>query len=153
MWQFAVMWNFLPAGLMHWIINFIIIAGAVGLAASWIGRWIPFFSAYARLLKPIGIVLLVVGVFLKGGEANELGWRAKVAELEAKVAASEQKSKDANKKLDSAIKAKTKTIKEVQVVIQERIKLVEQKIDADCKIDREAIEILNDSAKNQKGKK
>lgn len=153
MWQFAAMWTLLPAGLTHWIVNLLLFTGLVGLAAGVIGRWIPFFDAYARLLKPLGVVLLVSGVFLKGGEANNDMWLAKIADLESKVKVSEEKSKQANKELDRAVKDKTKTIKEVQVVIKERIKEVEKKIDADCKIDKEALDILNDSAKNQKGKK
>ena len=82
-----------------------------------------------------------------------MAWRAKVADLEAKVKVAEEQSKQANVDLDKAVKAKTKTIREVQVVIKERIKEVEKRIDADCKVDYEAVEILNDSAKNQKGKK
>jgi hypothetical protein len=153
MWQFATMWGILPAGLTHWIVNIMLLAGLAGLLANWIGRWIPFFDAYARLLKPIGIILLLAGVYLKGGEATNDAWRSKIADLEAKIKVAEEKSNQANVELDKAIKAKTKTIKEVQVVIKERIKEVEKRIDADCKVDREALDILNDSAKNQKGRK
>lgn len=153
MWQFAAMWTLIPGWVTHWIVNLLLLSGAIGLLASWIGRWIPFFDVYARLLKPLGIVLLLGGVFLKGGEANNDMWLAKIANLEAKVKVAEEKSNQANKDLDKAIKSKTKTIKEVQVVIKERIKEVEKQIDADCKVDRSALDILNDSAKNQKGRK
>ena len=66
---------------------------------------------------------------------------------------SEQQSKDANAALAKKGKDKVKIVKEVQVVIKERIKTVEKKIDADCKVDPEAISIINDAAKNVGGKK
>jgi hypothetical protein len=153
MWQFAMMWNWLPAGLTHWIVNLMLIAGAVGLLASWIGRWIPFFGDYARFLKPLGIVLLVSGVYLKGGEANNNMWLAKIADLEAKVAVSEEKSKDYNKKLDNVIKEKNNAIQEKDRAIKNRITVVKEQIDRECTVDSMAVQILNDSAKQPKVKK
>ena len=154
MWQFATMWTLLPAGLTHWVVNLMLAAGLAGLLAGWIGRWIPFFDAYARLLKPLGIVLLLVGVFLKGGEANNDMWLAKIAALEAKIAVSEQKSKDANVKLAGVIKEKNQAIQESKTAVQNRLKRDAVKIDAECKLDPEAVEILNESARDiRKAKK
>ena len=154
MWQFATMWTLLPAGLTHWVVNLMLAAGLAGLLAGWIGRWIPFFDAYARLLKPLGIVLLLVGVFLKGGEANNDMWLAKIAALEAKIAVSEQKSKDANVKLAGVIKEKNQAIQESKTAVQSRLKRDAVKIDAECKLDPEAVEILNESARDiRKAKK
>jgi len=154
MWQFATMWTLLPVGLTHWVVNLMLAAGLAGLLAGWIGRWIPFFDAYARLLKPLGIVLLLSGVFLKGGEANNDMWLAKIADLEAKIAVSEQKSKDANVKLAGVIKEKNQAIQESKTAVQSRLKRDAVKIDAECKLDPEAVEILNESARDvRKAKK
>jgi hypothetical protein len=150
MWQFATMWSMLPAGLTHWIVNLMLLAGAVGLLASWIGRWIPFFDAYARLLKPVGIVLLLGGVYFKGGEATNDAWRNKIADLEAKIAVSEAKSKDANAKLSIAVKEKNAAIQESKTVVQTKLKRDAVKIDAECKLDPAAVEILNESARDVK---
>jgi hypothetical protein len=154
MWQFALMWSLLPAGVTHWIVNLMLAAGVAGLLANWVGRWIPFFGDYARFLKPIGIVLLLSGVYLKGGEANNDMWLARIADLEAKVKVSEQKSKDANVKLADAVKEKNRAIQESKTAIQSRLKRDAAKIDAECKLDPEAVEILNESAKDiRKAKK
>ena len=150
MWQFATMWTLLPAGLTHWIVNAMLLAGVIGLAAGWAGRWIPFFDAYARLLKPIGIVLLLVGVYFKGGEATNDAWRNKIADLEAKIAVAESKSKDANAKLSTAVKEKNQAIQESKVVVQSRLKQDAVKIDAECRLDPAAVEILNESARDIK---
>jgi hypothetical protein len=153
MWQ--IMWfiNLIPEVVLQWLINLMITAGLFGLFSASIGRWIPVVNNYTRWLKPIGVVLLCAGIFLKGGYATEMAWRAKVEALEAKVKLAEAKSEQANIDLAKSIKDKTAKTKEVQIVIQERIKEVEKRIDADCKIDREALDILNDAAKNQGGKK
>ena len=148
MWQFATLWAMLPAGLTHWVVNLMLLAGVVGLAASWVGRWIPFFDAYARLLKPIGIVLLLGGVYFKGGEATNNAWRDRIADLEAKIAVAESKSKDANAKLATAVKEKNQAIQESKTVVQTKLKRDAVKIDAECRLDPAAVEILNESARD-----
>jgi hypothetical protein len=91
-------------------------------------------------------VLLVSGVYFKGGYSVEMEWRAKVAELESKVAVAEQKSKEVNTQIQTVYVDRVKVVKEKQIVIQEKLKTVEVKIDANCKVVPEAIDILNDAA-------
>ena len=127
--------------------------GAVLYFFSGFIQAIPF--AQAKLagysIKYIGLALLLGGIYLTGGAGVTALWKAEAEALKAKVAVSEEKSKEANSKLDSALKEKNKVVKEVQVVIKERIKEVETKIDAQCVIAPEAISILNDAARNVKG--
>jgi len=127
--------------------------GAVLYFFSGFIQAIPF--AQAKLagysIKYIGLALLLGGVYLTGGAGVTALWKAEAEALQAKVAISEEQSKEANSKLDSALKEKNKVVKEVQVVIKERIKEVEKKIDAQCVVAPEAISILNDAAKNVKG--
>jgi hypothetical protein len=150
MWQIYWMISLIPAGVLNWIINLTLIAGITGLFAGWLGKWIPFYGTYAKILKPIGIALLCVGLFFKGGYVNELAWRAKVADLEEKVKISEEKSKEANGQIKTKVVEKIKVVKQVQVVIKERIVKDTAKIDADCKVAPEAVSILNDAAKGAK---
>lgn len=147
------MWflSFIPDSLLLWIINLVLITGLLGTFSSYFIRFIPPLLPYASIVKTVGIVLLVAGVWLRGGYDVEMAWRNKVAELEAKVAEAQVKSDKANDELDKALKEKVKVVKEVQVVIQERIRTVEKKIDLECKVAPEAISILNDSALNTKG--
>lgn len=142
--------SLIPAGVLNWIINLTLIAGLTGLFAGWLGKWIPFYGTYAKILKPVGIALLCVGLFFKGGYVNELAWRAKVADLEEKVKVSEEKSKETNVQIKTKVVEKIKVVKQVQVVVQERIVKDTAKIDADCKVAPEAVSILNDAAKGGK---
>lgn len=146
------MWllSFLPDSFLLWIINTILLAGLVGTLSGFFIRFLPPLMPYAGPIKLLGIFLLVVGVWFRGGYDVEIEWRDRVRQLEAKIAIAEQKSKDANVKLDSEIKKKNKVIVENRVVYKDRIKQVEKIIDAECKVAPEAIDIHNAAAKNVK---
>ncbi len=146
MWMLA----FIPDAFLAWIINTILITGIIGFTASfffgYVVRWLPAIAPYHLLIQVVSIVLLVAGVYFKGGYSVEMAWRERVAELEAKVAISEQKSKEVNEKIVTVYKDRVKVVKETQVVIQEKIKTVEVKIDSQCKITADTVDILNQAA-------
>ena len=150
MWMLA----FFPDVFLAWIINTILITGIVGFVASFffgfVVRWIPTIAPYHLLIQVISIVLLVAGVYFKGGYSVEMAWRERVAELEAKIAISEQKSKEVNEKIVTVYKDRVKVVKETQIVVQEKIKTVEVKIDSQCKITDETADILNQAATGKK---
>jgi len=150
MWMLA----FFSDTFLAWIINTILIAGIIGFAVSfffgYVVRWLPVISPYHLLIQVVSIVLLVAGVYLKGGYSVEMAWREKVAELEAKIAIAEQKSKEVNEKIVTVYQDRVKVVKETQVVIQEKIKTVEVKIDSQCKITSDTVDILNQAAIGKK---
>ncbi len=147
------MLNLLPDAVLNWIYWGIIAAGLTGLFAGWLGKWIPFYGNYVRFLKPIGIVLLVLGVWLRGGYDTEMAWRAKVEEAQAKVAKAEAASKEYNEALDQERKKKAKVRTEYITTVKERIVEKQVQIDAKCELDPAVPQILNDAAKNVGGKK
>jgi hypothetical protein len=148
------MLSFVPDSLLFWIVNIILIVGAIGSFLSFfvlhkILNRFPALAPYHLLIQIVSIVLLVAGVYLKGGYGVEMAWRERVADLEAKIKVAEAKSEQANIDLAAKQKEKVKVVKEVQVVIKEKIVQVASKIDAECKVDPDAISIINDAAKNQ----
>jgi len=144
------MWllSFLPDSFLLWIINIILLAGLVGTLSSFFIKFIPPLMPYASGIKIIGIILLVAGVWFRGGYDVEMEWRKRVSDLEAKIAIAEEKSKDTNTKIQTKIVEKVKVVKENTVVYRDRIKEVEKIIDKDCKVAPEAIDIHNAAAKN-----
>ena len=148
MWQFHWMLSLIPDAVLNWLYWGIIAAGITGLFAAYIGKFIPFYGKYAGVLKPVGIALLVLGVWLRGGYDVEMSWRAKVADAQAQVAKAEAASKDANAKLEAERNKKTKVRTEYITTVKERIVKDTQIIDAECKVAPEAIKDLNDAAKN-----
>lgn len=150
--QMGWMISLIPDAVLSWFYWAIIAAGVTGVLAGWLGKWIPFYGNYVRILQPIGIVLLVLGVWLRGGYDVEMSWRAKVAEVEAKVAAAEQKSKETNTVIEERVVEKTKVIKgkteyitqyvDREVVKKEEIiKYIEK-----CPVPKEIIDIHNQAA-------
>lgn len=154
--QISWMFSLIPDAMLNWIYWAIIAIGVSGVVAGWLGRWIPVYGKYAGALKPIGIVILVLGVWLRGGYDTEISWRAKVAEAEAKVAAAEQKSQETNTVIEQKIVEKTKVIKgkteyitqylDREVVKKEEIiKYIEQ-----CPVPKEIIDIHNQATEINK---
>jgi len=127
-------------------------AGAVLYFFSGFIQAIPF--AQARLaglsVKYIGLALLLGGVYLTGGAGVTALWKAEVREMQDKVTAAENKSKETNTVIQTEYRDKVKTVKEVQIVLQERIVKEAEKMDAECKVDAEAISILNQAAGGKK---
>ena len=154
--QIAWMIGLIPDAMLSLIYWIIIAAGITGVLAGWLGKWIPFYGNYVKILQPVGIVLLVLGVWLRGGYDVEMSWRAKVAEAEARVAVAEQKSQETNTVIEQKIVEKTKIIKgkteyitqylDREVVKKEEIiKYIEQ-----CPVPKEIIDIHNQAAEMNK---
>jgi len=146
--QIQWMLSLIPDAILNWVYWLIIAAGLTGLFSGWLGKFIPFYGKYIQFLKPIGIILLVLGVWLRGGYDTEMRWRAKVEEAQAQVARAESESKVVNDKLDQERKKKAKVRTEYITTVKERIVKETQVIDAECKVAPEALNILNDAAKN-----
>lgn len=140
--------NFLP----DWIIYILIVGGVIGLVASFILTKIPFISQYGSLIKPISTIVLLLGIWLHGGIANEKKWQERVAELEKKVAISEEKSKQANVKLDENIKNNIKESKNKTAATIKYIETEITKYNSSCIIPKEVIKAVNAAALNKEVK-
>ena len=150
--QIQWMVSLIPDAVLNWAYWAIILVGITGVLSGWLGKWIPFYGNYVKVLQPIGIVLLVLGVWLRGGYDTEMSWRAKVAEAEARVAVAEQKSQETNTVIEQKIVEKTKVIKgkteyitryiDKEIIKKEEIiKYIEQ-----CPVPKEIIDIHNQAA-------
>lgn len=147
--QIGWMIGLIPDAVLSGLYWAIIIAGITGVLAGWLGKWIPFYGNYVKILQPIGIILLVLGVWLRGGYDTEMAWRDKVAKLEEAVKIAEQKSKETNTIIEEKVVEKTKVIKGKTEYItqyldrevvknQEIIKYIEN-----CPVPKEIINIHN----------
>jgi hypothetical protein len=147
------MWllHFLPDSFLHTVINIILFAG-LGLTAIgfFLIGFIPGARNYKTLVQILGVVLLVAGIYWKGGYGVEMEWRAKVAEVEKKVAIAEAKAKQANTKVQEKIVTKIVKIKEKAEVTKENIRRNKEKINAECKLSDEAVAAYNSSIIKEK---
>jgi len=145
------MWllHLLPTSLILWIVNIAMIAGAIGILASFFIKFIPFINIHRTPIQIISIIVFCSGVYWYGGYTTEMIWRDEVAKMEAKVAESEAKSKKVNRVIQKVYVDRVKVVKQDVVVVQEKIREISNTIDKDCKITPEAIDLLNQAARRK----
>jgi hypothetical protein len=148
------MWmiSWLPDSFLLYAVNILLVVGAVSAFLSFfiihrVVRWVPALAPYHLIIQIVSAVLLVAGLYFKGGLGVEIAWRERVAELEAKVKESEEKAKIVNEVVVVKYRDRVKTVVETKVVIQEKIKEVEKIVDGQCKVAPEAVFIHNEAAK------
>jgi hypothetical protein len=149
MWQLAVLWSFIPDWLITVLVNGLIIVGLVGISASWIARWVPYFNMYRGPIQLIGIVCLVLGVYFKGGADVERSWRERIQELEAQIAVAKKQSTEANKRLSDQLQQNKKLTQEVKNANQSSIRANAEKINAECRVPDVAIGLHNSASQNK----
>jgi hypothetical protein len=134
--------SFLPDWFITYFVHIVLIVGLVTTFASSIVSKLPVISNYGRLVKPIGMVILALGIYLEGGLVTELAWRSKVAEFEEKVKVAEAKSAEANTKIETKVVTKIQVIKENT---DENKAAISKYVTDTCQLSNAAV-MLHDSA-------
>ena len=143
------MWllSFVPDSFLHLAVLVVLFSGvSVYVFSFFLNLWPPALP-YREMVRILGTLLAVAGVYFYGSYDTEMTWRNKVAELEGKVKIAEQQSKDANVQFKTVYVDRVKVLKEKQVVIEKQIVEVAAKMDAKCEVIPETLNILNDAAK------
>jgi len=139
-----------------WIWTLVLIAGILGILASWVLKFIPFVSTYSLPIQIGSTIALLIGVYFQSAIANENKWQAKIADLEKQIAEAQNKSKETNLIVQEKIVTKTKVIKErgeniVSYIDREVIKKEEIiKYIEMCSVPKETIELHNQAAEMNK---
>ena len=152
------MWilHFLPDVLILWFCNILLVTGVVLTAAGFFADRIPVVAQYQLPFRVLGIALLVIGVYFRGGLAVEQQWRERVAEVEAKLAVAEQKSAETNTKIDTVAREKIKIIRGQTQIVRQYIDREVVKYDTkfmpggQCEIPQEFIQAHNKSTERTK---
>jgi hypothetical protein len=134
--------SFLPDWFITYFVHIVLAVGLILTFASTIVAKLPIISSYGKLVKPIGIVILLFAIYLEGGLTNELSWRAKVAEFENKVKVAEAKSAEANSKIETKVVTQIQVIKDTSNANKNAIT---QYVTDNCKLSNAAV-MLHDSA-------
>ena len=146
------MWilHFLPDSFIIYVVNTMLILGLAATLAGFLLGWVPGIRNYKLPLQIIGVVLLTVGVYWKGGYSTEMEWRARVAEVEKKVKVAEAKAKQANTHVQTKIVTKIVKIHDKANVAKESIRRNKEAINKECKLSDEAISAYNSSITKEK---
>jgi len=144
--------------LPFWIFYAILGIGLIGLAVTYLLRFIPLpaIYIYKTPIQLVSIALIVLGTFMSGAISNEESWLAKVKELEVKIQAAEVESEKENVKIETKVVTKTQIVKERG---QDIIKYVDKEIikydtkflpGGECEIPKEFIQVHNKAAEAPK---
>jgi hypothetical protein len=140
--------------ILKWLPDFvfylILLVGLVGIAASFVLKFIPFVAQYRIPIQWAAGAMTAFGLYMSGAISDNNAWLARVAELEKKVAAAEIKSAETNTQLAVKMAAKQKEIAAVQEDAKNRIRQSAVVMDAVCKVPADVISILNDTAQGAK---
>ena len=145
------MWilHFLPDSVILWFCNILLCAGILLTIAGFFAHRIPLVWQYQLPFKVLGIALLVLGVYFRGGYSVEMAWRERVAEVEAKLAIAEKASSEANVQLEQNGQTKIRVIREKGTVVKQYIDREVTKYDNTCTIPAEVVKAHNAAAKNE----
>lgn len=145
------MWilSFIPDSFLIWVINIIVLAGAAATITGFFLKRIPFVNNYATPIQLTGVVLLVAGVYFKGGYSTEMAWRVKVDEMNAQIDKIKAESNKASKQVVYKYIERTKVVKEKNNAIRNQVtKYVSKEADANCTIPGSAVVLHDAAAKN-----
>jgi len=142
------MWilHFLPDAFVVWFCNILLLAGVALTVAGFFAHRIPLVSQYQLPFKVLGIALLTLGVYFRGGVAVEETWRERVAAVEEKLKAAEQQSAKENTRIETRVVQKTEYITRRGSDIVQYVDRVVARYDATCAIPGEFIQAHNRSA-------
>lgn len=133
--------------LLNWLPDFVIhlmvIAGVLGIIASWFFGFMPFISQYKLPIQIISILVLVLGIWTEGANSNNNAWLLKIKDMEVKVAQAETQSAHVNTVLVETILEKEKIIKDKQNELKNAI----NKYATDsCRLSNASVSLFNSSS-------
>ena len=144
------MWilNFLP----DWLFYAIFFLGLIGLAVTYLLRFIPIPSLYIYKtpIQLVSIALLAIGTFMSGAISNENAWKERVAKLEKEYAESKVESEKINSETTTQYITKREVIKQRG---SDQIRFIDREIvkyNEICRLPKEVVELHNQAAKAPK---
>ena len=142
------MWilHFLPDSIILAFCNILLLVGVVATAAGFFAHRIPGLWQFQLAFKLGGILLLVLGVYFRGGLAVEQQWRERVAAVEARLAEAEKASTEANTKIDSRAQKRTAQVRERTQIIRQYVDREVVKYDNQCAVPEPFVRAHNNAA-------
>ena len=141
--------HFLPDAYLLWVVNTVLLLGVIGTIAGFFIKFIPFLDPYKLLLNILSTLLLVAGVYFKGGYGVEMEWRTRVAALEQKIVEAEAQSHDANVQIETRVVEKVRVIKEKVYATKKIIQEHKEIINAECTVPDVARVLYNSAVNNE----
>jgi hypothetical protein len=145
------MWalHLIPTNWLEASINTLIIIGVLGSVMSWLISILPFFAAYRTVISIFSTIVLVIGVFFKGGYAVESDWRSRLDDMEQKLKDAEERASHINTVVETQTIEKIEKVREVMYVNKNIIHEKKAAIDSQCIITDDARMFYNSAIEGQ----
>jgi len=138
--------HFLPDTVIVWFCNMLLLTGVVLTVTGFFVHRIPVISQYQLSFRVLGIALLTLGVYFRGGVAVETEWRERVAAVETRLKVAEQQSAKENTRIETRVVQKTEYITRRGQDIVQYVDRVVARYDATCVIPQEFVQAHNRAA-------
>jgi cytochrome c biogenesis factor len=134
------MWflNFIPDAWLHWFVHGVVALGIILSVVGAIAKNVPVIGQYGTIIKAIGGLLFIAGIFFEGGYGVEMSWRTRTNELQQKLDVAEKKSDDLKEQLDKSVSQKTTIIKEKVVKNAQDIEQKRNEVNTGCTMSNDA---------------
>jgi hypothetical protein len=132
--------------LPNWIFYACFFAGVLGLAATFVLKFIPFIYVYKSPIQIASIILVAFGTYMAGAASNNERWESRVKELEIKLAGAEVASAKVNTEVVEKVVIKREYYKERGKDVIQYIDREVVKYDERCVIPKEFVEAHNKAA-------
>ena len=140
------MLHFLPDSVILWFCNILLLTGIVAVVAGFFAHRIPGLWQYQLAFKISGILLLVLGVYFRGGLAVEQEWRERVTAVEARLAEVERASAEANRTIETRTQQQVTRIRQRMTYVRQYVDREVVKYNNQCTIPEPFIRAHNDAA-------
>jgi cytochrome c biogenesis protein CcdA len=139
------MWilKFLPDFVFH----LIFIVGLLGLGASFVLKFVPFFVQYRVVIQVVASIMIAIGLYMEGAISDNNAWVDRVHQMEKKVAEAEAKSADANTRLVTELAKNREKIAANQQAVKQAIQQNIQAINRQCKLTDVSVEMYNQAVR------
>lgn len=136
--------QFLP----DWIFYLALTIGVVGFFGSYVLTFVPFVTQYKLFIQIVSVALITIGVYYAGAISNNNAWEQRVSELELKLAQANTASAEINALLIEELMNNQKNIAEINTLNKKYLDSIKNKINENCTIGKEVINLHNSAAKN-----
>jgi preprotein translocase subunit SecF len=146
------MWilSFIPDSILVYVINIVLCIGVITSIVGFVFKFVPLVP-YRPIIQLVGILLLSLGLYFKGGYSVEIQWRSRVVYLQSQLTAAQAKSTEANTKIEIKIVERIKIVKQNVEAIKQNIKLKKEIINEECILNDTAIDLYNQAVTNNQG--
>jgi cytochrome c biogenesis protein CcdA len=139
------MWilKFIPDFVFH----LIFIVGLLGLGASFVLKFVPFFVQYRVVIQVAASIMIAIGLYMEGAISDNTAWVDRVHQMEKKVAEAEAKSAEANTQLVTEMAKNREKIAANQQAVKQAIQQNIQAINRQCKLTDVSVEMYNQAVR------